>query len=264
MAEAAPVLAESGPLVRRTQLDQPWSWLAAGWRDMRRSPGVSYTYGVLAAVTGYLLTLGLWFSGQVYLILPLVSAFLIAGPILAVGLYEASRRNETGQHTSLAEALGAFRRNASQIGLMGVVLLVLALLWMRLAGVVFMLYWGLEPPSYDNLIAATFLTPDALPFLVAGTLIGGVLALLAFSISVVAIPLLLDDQEANVIDAIATSIRAVQANPGPLLFWALLILVFVAAGLATLYLGLIVALPLVGHASWHAYRDLVSPRHINL
>ena len=156
------------------------------------------------------------------------------------------------------QALTAYRRNSSQIGLMGVALMLLMFAWARIAALIFFLYFGLQPPSFENLVASTFLQADTLPFLVLGTLMGGVMALLAFAISVVSIPLLLDRPQANVIDAIATSFRAVQTNFLPMLFWAVLIAGFSAAGLATLYLGLIVTLPLIGHATWHAYRDLVS------
>jgi uncharacterized membrane protein len=260
MAEAVRALAGASPAIRKIELDRPWSWLAAGWQDMRRTPAVSYTYGALAAITGYVLTLGLLGLGLVYLVLPLVAGFLIVGPILAVGLYEASRRGEQGHGTTLMEALGAFRRNASQIALMGVALMLLAFAWIRAAGIIFMLYWGLEPPSFEDLVVNTFLRPEALPFLILGTVVGGLLALIAFSLSVISIPFLLDREDSNVIEAIATSFRAVQTNPAPLLFWAALIVVFVAAGLLTLYLGLVVVLPLIGHASWHAYRDLVDPR----
>ena len=173
-------------------------------------------------------------------------------------MYEVSRRAELGESTTLAQALGAFHRNGSQIALMGVALMLLMFAWARIAALIFFLYFGLEPPSFENLIASTFLQADTLPFLVFGTAVGGAMALLAFSISVVSIPLLLDRPQANVIDAIATSFRTVQTNFVPMLFWAVLIAGFTAAGLATLYLGLIVTLPLIGHATWHAYRDLVS------
>lgn len=258
MAKVVPVFAQTGMKVRRLEMDRPWTWLSKGWQDCLRTPGVSFTYGVLAAITGYLVTWGALAFGMVYLILPLVAGFLIVGPILTVGLYEASRRGESGLSTTLGEALGAFRRNGGQIALMGMALLLLMIFWARFAAVLFFLYFGLEPPGLENLFVATFLTADSWPFLVIGSIVGGVLALVAFSISVVSIPLLLDRPASNVIEAIATSVRAVQASPGTLLFWAGLIVVFTLAGLVTLYLGLIVTLPLVGHASWHAYRDIVS------
>ena len=255
--DVVPVYASPLPAIRKIEIDRPWQWLVRGWQDMRRSPAVSLTYGVLAAITGYALTLGLIWVDMLYLVLPLAAGFLIVGPILTVGLYEVSRRAELGESTTLAEALGAFRRNGSQIGLMGVALMLLMFAWARVAALIFFLYFGLEPPSFENLIASTFLQPDTLPFLVFGSAIGGAMAMLAFSISVVSIPLLLDRPQANVIDAIATSFRTVQANFLPMLFWAVLIAGFTAAGIATLYLGLIVTLPLIGHATWHAYRDLV-------
>lgn len=257
-ADTVPVYASPMPAIRKIELDRPWQWLVKGWQDMRRAPVVSYTYGVLAALTGYVLTVGLLWVDMLYLLLPLMAGFLIVGPILTVGLYEVSRRAELGESTTLMEAMAAFRRNSSQIALVGVALLLLMFAWARLAAMIFFLYFGLQPPSFENLIVATFLQADTLPFLVVGTLVGGVLALLTFSISVVSIPLLLDRPQANVIDAIATSFRTVQTNFLPMLFWGALIVVFTAAGLVTLYLGLIVTLPLIGHATWHAYRDLVS------
>ena len=256
-AETVPVYVSPLPAIRKIEVDRPWQWLVKGWQDMRRAPGVSFTYGVLAALTGYALTLGLIWVDLLYLVLPLTAGFLIVGPILTVGLYEVSRRAELGEKTTLVEAFGAFRRNSSQIGLMGIALMLLMFAWARIAALIFFLYFALEPPSFEDLIATTFLTPDSLPFLVFGTVVGGVMALLAYSISVVSIPMLLDRPQANVIDAIATSFRTVQTNFGPMLFWAVLIVGFTAAGLATLYLGLVVTLPLIGHATWHAYRDLV-------
>lgn len=257
MADAIPVFAQPMVRVRKLEMDQPWTWLRKGWQDCLKTPGVSFGYGVLAAVTGYLVTWGLFAFDLPYLVLPLMAGFLIVGPILAVGLYEASRRSEHGLSTTLAEALGAFNRNASQMGLMGIALLLLMFFWARTAALLFFLYFGMEPPEFHNLFVATFLSAESWPFLIVGSAVGGVLALVAFSISIVSIPLLLDRPAANVIEAIATSLRAVQANPMPLLFWGGLIVVFMLAGLVTLYLGLIVTLPLVGHATWHAYRDIV-------
>ncbi len=255
--EAVPVFAGRTLRIRRIEMERPWTWLARGWQDMRAAPGISLAYGVLAAVTGYVITWGFLQLGWLHLILPAMSGFLLVGPVLVVGLYEASRRLEQGLTVTLFEAFTAFLRNPVQIGLMGVALMLFFFLWVRIAALLFFLYWGLEPPSVENLVVDTFLSPRGWPFLVIGTAVGAVLAFVAFSISVVAVPMLLDREDANVIEAIGASIRAVQVNTGPLLFWGALIAIFVGFGLVTLYLGLIVTLPLVGHASWHAYRDLV-------
>ncbi len=249
--------AETIPTIRKIPLDRPWTWLAQGFADLRAAPAVSLGYGVIFTIAGYLLVLSLWRLGWIYLTLPLAAGFMIVGPLFAVGLYEVSRRLQTGEPVSVGAALAAWKRNGGQIGLVGMALLLLMFAWLRLAAMIFMLFFGLEPPAFETLIQQTVLSADALPFLVTGTLIGAVLVVFAFAISVISIPLLLDRPGANTAAAIITSVNAFKTNPVPMLFWAALIVLFIGAGLATLMLGLIVTLPLIGHASWHAYRDLV-------
>jgi uncharacterized membrane protein len=256
MAEAISVGAPA-PRIRRIELDRPWAWLAAGWRDLTRAPSVSVPYGVLFALVGWAITFGLWWIGAIYLILPLIAGFLIMGPLLAVGLYEVSRRRERGERVTLGGAIRAFRANPSQIAFMGVTLLLLFLAWIRLAVMIFYLFFGLTPPSPADFVGRVLFSADSLPFLIVGTATGAVLAALAFGISAISIPLLLDRPEAHVVTAIAASFKAVSENRATMAFWALLIVLFVGAGLITFYVGLIVTLPLIGHASWHAYRDLV-------
>lgn len=241
---------------KRIPLDRPWTWLAKGFSDLRQAPMVSLAYGVLFAIAGYLLIASLWALDWLYLTLPLAAGFMIVGPLFAVGLYDVSRRLQSGEAVSFATALSAWKRNGGQIGLMGIALLLLMFAWLRLAALIFMLFFGLEPPALDQLLQQTLLSPDALPFLIIGSLIGAGLAALAFAISVISIPLLLDRPEANVVTAISTSVQAVKTNPAAMLFWGALIVLFVGAGIATFLLGLIITLPLIGHASWHAYHDL--------
>jgi uncharacterized membrane protein len=257
MAEAAQAPAGTVAGIRRVPLDRPWQWLAAGWSDLLTAPVVGACYGLLFAAVGYAITFGLYWSGMIYLTLPAATGFLLLGPLLAVSLYEVSRRLGKREPVSLALALGAWRRNSSQIWLMGLVLLLISFVWLRIAGLLFMLYFGVNPPSFAELVPATFFNPDALPFVILGTVVGGVLAAAVLAISVVSIPMLLDRPEADVFQAIRTSVAVVQANPATMAFWGALVVLFVGAGVATLYVGLIVALPLIGHASWHAYRDLV-------
>ena len=256
MAEAIAVGAPA-PRIRSVELDRPWAWLAAGWRDLAQAPSVGLAYGVVVALIGWAITFGLWWLGAIYLILPLTAGFLIVAPLLAVGLYEVSRRHERGEVATLGDALAAFRANPSQIALMGVTLLLLFFAWIRLAVMIFYLFFGLAPPSPADFVGRVFFSAESLPFLVFGTAIGGVLAALAFGLSAISIPLLLDRPQAHVVTAIAASFQAILRNPATMAFWAVLIVLFVGAGLITFYLGLIVTLPLIGHASWHAYRDLV-------
>lgn len=258
MAEAVPVGAGPAPRINHIELDQPWKWLAAGWRDLMRAPSIGLSYGLFFAVLGWIITLALWQWGSLYLVLPATAGFLILGPILAVGLYDTSRRLDKGETPTLAQALGAFKENPSQIAFLGVVLLLFFFAWTRLAVMIFFLFFGLRPPSVEHLFSSVFFSAESLPFLIVGNGIGAVLAALAFSLSVVSIPLLLDRPYEHVVTAVATSFKAVLENPGPLLFWAVLIVLFIGGGLLTGFLGLIVTLPLIGHASWHAYRDIVS------
>jgi uncharacterized membrane protein len=258
MAETVPVSALQVPKIRRISGDNPWQWLSAGWRDMQRAPYASLLYGAVFALAGYLLTALIWVVEAFSLVLPLAAGFMLIGPILCVGLYDISRRLEKGEPVSFLRSLEAWRPNMSQIALMGLILTLFLLAWMRFATLLFALFFADSPPRPEPLfLLDVFLSARSLPFLALGTALGGILAALVFSISAVSIPLLLD-RDANVVSAIAASVESVRQNFWPMMLWAWLIVIFVGAGMATLYLGLIVTLPLIGHASWHAYRDLVA------
>jgi len=258
MHDAVYVDSRSSAAIRHVEMDRPWRWLAAGWRDLMAAPATSLAFGVVFALAGYAITAGLFAAGVFYLVLPMMAGFLIIGPFAATGFYEISRQRQAGSRASLGQVFGAWRRNPSQIALMGVALLLILIFWARIAAMIFMLYYGIgNVPSVDKLLVETFLQPSSIPFLIFGTAVGGVLAAATFAISAVSIPMLIDRPGSNVIDAIVTSVRAVVANTRAMALWGLLIVLFTAAGLMTLYLGLIVVLPLIGHATWHAYKDLV-------
>ncbi len=247
------------PRINKVDIERPWQWLQAGWRDLRATPTIGPVYGALYAVLGLGLVTFLWLNQVLYVSLPLGSMFILLGPILAVGLYSVSQDRMDGRQPSLARSLTAWRANPSQIALMGVALLLFAFAWMRLAFLIFFAFFGLSPVAPEALIMVDeILSPERIPFLAVGTAVGAVLAACAFAISVVSIPLLVDHREANVITAIITSVRAVQENFWTMALWAWLIALFIGAGLITAYVGLIVTLPLIGHASWHAYKDIVS------
>ena len=258
MAEVVSSFDVMVPTIRQIGVDRPWQWLAAGWRDLTRAPLTSLGFGLVFAVVSWLITFGLWWGGYLYLVLPMATGFMIVGPILAIGLYEVSRRLAAGERVSFLRSFDVIRRSPRQIAVMGFILLLVLLTWIRIAAMIFMLYWGLEPPSFEQLIVNTFLRPSSLPFLIVGVGVGGLFAFLAYAISVTSIPMLADDPRVDAISAVVTSVRTVRANPGPMLLWAALIAAFTGIGLASFYLGLIVTMPLIGHASWHAYRDLVT------
>jgi uncharacterized membrane protein len=243
--------------VRKVGVDEPWEWLLAGWSDLRRAPAVSLAYGVVFVVISFLLTLGLWLVDLFYLVLPLAAGFMFVGPVIAVGLYEVSRRLERGQPVTLGATLAAWRTHSGPIATMGLVLMLFLLAWIRIAFLIFALFFGPTPPSWGHLVATLVFSTDGIPFLVVGIAVGGVLAAIVFAMSAVAIPALLD-RDIGVLSAIVTSFAAVLRNWRVMIGWGALIVLFTAAGLVTFYVGLAVTLPLVGHASWHAYRGLVA------
>jgi uncharacterized membrane protein len=242
--------------IRVVPVDRPWLWLAAGWRDFMRAPGVCLAYGIGFVAVSFALSAGLVLADLGYLVLPLAAGFMLIAPVLAVGLYEISRRLEQGQPATLGGALLAWRRNALQIALAGLVLMLLHLVWVRIAMLIFVLFFQDAHPSISGLADALTLSKAGLPFLAVGTLVGAILATIVFAISAVSIPMLLD-RDIGLATAIATSVAVVRSNLRPMALWAALIVVFTALGLATLYIGLAVALPLIGLATWHAYRDMV-------
>lgn len=247
--------------IRTITAEHPWNWLSSGWLDMCSEPGISYLYGATFTLAGFALVIGLESLDAAFLILPLVFGFILVGPAMAVGLYEVSRRLDQGIPMRMADALGAFRRNPSQIALVGLFLLVAFVAWVRLAMLEFMLFFGSAPPSVDHLVDALFLSPNAVPFLAVGVVTGAVLAAATFAMTAIAIPMLVDRPECDAMTAMLTSVDAVRRNWRPMALWAFLISFFTLFGLALFFVGLVVTFPLIGHASWHAYRDLVEREH---
>lgn len=243
--------------LRRVPFDAPWDWLAAGWRDLCSVPHVSLTYGATFAVLAFALTAGLLQFGMQSLILALAGGFLLIGPLVAVGLYDASRRLETGKPAVLSEVALAGLRARGQLGFFGVMLAFAYAVWLQLAFLMFMLFMGSRglPPA-SEFVPTLLFTSHGLGLLVAGSAVGGVLAVIIFSISAIAVPLLLTRQ-IDAVTAMAASIEAVVRNPKPMALWAALIAGFMILGTLTLFVGLAVVFPLIGHATWHAFRSLV-------
>ena len=238
-------------------MEQPWQWLAAGWRDIWRRPGISLLYGLAVVVVSYVIVGCLFYFDAAFLFLPLGAAFMLVGPMLAVGLYELSRRLETGEPITLRSVVLVAVKSPVQLGYVGILLMLFLLAWVRIATLIFALFFGLGFPPLPDLFQTLFFTLDGLAFLAVGTLVGAALAFIAFAISAISIPMLLE-REVDAVSAILASILAVKDNFAAMLLWAWLIALITAAGLATLFLGLIVTFPLIGHATWHAYRGLVA------
>lgn len=257
MSDAVSVFMHPSPKIRRVAVDRPWVWLARGWDDFRRAPGASLPYGIAVAAASYGIVAALAWFESVYALLPLAAGFMFLAPLLAAGLYDASRRLALGETPDFAVTARALGRNPEHLAYMGLVLMVFNLFWTRVALLLFALFFGTPRSTVRELVDMTLFSPDSMPFLIVGTAIGAVLATLVFAISAVSIPMLLDRRDCTVWTAIATSFVAVRENWKPMALWAALIVAFTGFGMVPFFLGLAVTLPLIGHATWHAYKDLV-------
>jgi uncharacterized membrane protein len=230
----------------------PLRWLWLGWRDFARSP-VGLFYGVCFFLMGHAL-LAVFRAAPAY-VLALSAGFLLLGPFLCLGLYHVSRALERGQQPSLPDSLLAWEQTKGSIAIFAGVLLILEMLWGRASLVVFAVTFS-SMPDTSNLLAQ-LLARENLEFLLTYTLVGGVFAGLIFVTSAISIPMILD-REVDAVSAGLTSIRACLQNPGVMAFWGALITLLVVLAMLPWFLGLIVAGPVVGHATWHAYRQVVS------
>jgi len=247
----------TAPNIRSIASDAPWAWLAAGWRDLWNSPLFSLIYGAGFALAALVMFLALQNMGSAGLIPIMGGGFLLLGPLLAAGLYEKSRVIEKGGRLSLAAIISVGVRSPVGLAYMGVMLLVVFIFWIPIAMVLFALFLGhIGLPPLDQFVQQLLFTPNGLALLVVGTAVGALLAGITYTLSVISVPMLLD-RDVDIFTAVATSIRAVRANFSPMLLWATIIAVLMAVGMATAFVGLIITFPLVGHATWHAYRAIV-------
>ncbi|WP_051237537.1 DUF2189 domain-containing protein [Ottowia thiooxydans] len=234
-------------------LADPLRWLARGFKDFMAAPGIGIFYGVcfwaMAAV------LALVFRNQPEYVMSIASGCLLIGPFLAMGLYEVSRRRERGIAPEFAASLTCWDRHMRSMAMLVLVLIVLELLWGRASLVVFAVFFNTGMPSTTGVLQAIF-NPENIEFVLVYLAVGGIFALLVYSTAVVSIPMILD-RDTDAISAAITSIRVVFANPITMLWWGLLIALLVLLAFIPWGLGLIVAGPLLGHASWHAYRGSV-------
>jgi uncharacterized membrane protein len=243
-------------VVNRVTVVQPWQWLAKGWADMRAAAGYSLRYGAAIVLISGLLTLALIWSGHRYLVPFLAAGFFLVAPAIGLGLYQISAHLERGEPLSRCNALEALRRNQAQLSIVSAGFFIIMELWMAANFVLFaLLYSGFSPPL-DRFFQTVFLSAEGRSFAIASVTVGFVFAWCAFAISAVSVPMLMD-RRVDGFTAVRVSIKAVLQNMPAMMLWAVLVVVIVGLALASFYVGLIIALPLIGHATWHAYRDLV-------
>ncbi len=239
----------------RISTDAPWRWLAAGLNDMKRAPVLSVGYGALVIGGGAAIVFLLWRTGYASLVPVAFGVFAIFGPLLAVGLYEMSRRIEAGEPPRLFPVRFASRHTVLQLAYIGFFLMFAALVWVRIAMVLYALFTNGIYLPLNQFLSFAISTGPGLAMITIGTLVGGVIAFGIYLMTVVSVPMVMNE-DTDMFSAIAAGIRTVQKNSGAMLLWAWLIAVITAAGVATFFIGLAVAFPLLGHATWHAYREI--------
>ena len=228
--------------------------LKSGWRDFLRAPLFGLFFSLVYVLGGWLILWAMTAKGQIWWTIVAGAGFPILGPFIACGFYEVSRRLETGAPLNWGSVLGViFQQKDRQIPTMAAIIVVFFLFWNFLAHMIFALFLGKSTLTNISSSVEVFLTPEGLTMLAFGTVVGAVFAAVLFALTVVSLPLLLD-RDVDFITAMIASWTLVLANPRIMLIWAVLIAASLFAGMITGFLGLFVALPLFGHASWHLYR----------
>lgn len=241
------------PNIRKVGAAEPFRWLAKGWDDFRHLWKGSVFYGVVFAAMGWLIVAV--FRNAYEYVWGLTTGFLLVGPFLATGIYELSRQRERGEPAMLAPTIDIWRPNVGSIGMFALVLGVLLLLWSRASLVVIAVSFPEEMPSLQGFMENA-LSPKNIEFLLAYFAVGGFFAALVFAIAVVSVPMMLDRNTDGIVAAL-TSLRACRENLLPMAIWGALIAVVIGTGFLLWFAGLVVAVPVIGHAAWHAYRALV-------
>ncbi len=247
------------PQLRPLTVESVYGALAAGWADFRAAPQFGLFFGGVYAVAGIFLFLQVWAWDRLVWIFPLALAFPLVGPFVAIGCYEVSRRREQGQPLDWSRILSVvWRERNRQMPGMAFIVLAGMVVWLWAAGILVALFLGRMQAAVYSDVDALLATGPGLALLVVGTLVGGAIAAALFSVTAVSLPLLME-RDIDVVTAMVTSARVVRDNPGPMLAWAWIVAASLFAAMLPLFLGLVVVLPVLGHATWHLYRLAIAP-----
>jgi uncharacterized membrane protein len=246
------------PEVAKVTIDDLIDVMAAGMRDFRAAPQYGLFFGGIYAVVGWVLLVMLWAFKLYYLVYPIAMGFALVAPFASVGFYSVSDFRERGEPLSWRAVFQAIREASKRdLRWMALITGFTFFMWVDYAALLFLTMMGFEAvgPQVFDLI---FTTAHGWFFLVIGNITGAVIAIIVFSISVVTYPMLYD-RDIDFITAIVTSVRLVRANPVTMLIWCAVIAILTGLSLITVFAGLFVMLPVLGHASWHLYRRAVGP-----
>ena len=260
-ATETPSRKERHPVNAITASDVLFS-LRDGLRDFQKAPTYGLFFGLVYAGFGWLLIylmVGLDFGSYVY---PMVTGFALVAPFAAAGLYEISRLLEQGQPLSWGAIFGCiFGRGGRAVGIMAMVTTFSYIIWLDIAAALYVMFFSMKPLRFGALLEAILTTPKGFAFFVVGNSIGAVLAGIVFSIMVVSLPMVFD-RDVDFVTAMITSVKSVLKNPRPMLLWCVIIGVLTILSLVSVFVGLLVSLPILGHATWHLYRRVVAPEQV--
>ncbi|MCX7341359.1 MAG: DUF2189 domain-containing protein [Hyphomicrobiales bacterium] len=248
------------PVIRTVTWADVVDALAAGLRDFAAAPQYGLFFGAIYALGGLAIFGSLFWFELVYLAYPLAAGFVLVGPFAAAGLYDVSRRRERGEPLSFRAVLGSvWAQRRREMVWMSFVAVFLMIIWLYQVRLLVALFLGLRSFStLGEFLGVLVTTPEGLTFLAIGHIVGAILSAIAFTLTVVSFPLLVD-RDLDFITAIITSFRAVAHNPVVMLGWGLCVVVLMIAAIVPLFCGLVVVLPVLGHATWHIYRRVVAP-----
>jgi uncharacterized membrane protein len=240
--------------IRRVTARQSMVWLRRGWDDFRQIKTASIAHGAMITALGaVLLMLG---SSHAYLVAAAISGYLLVGPIMTTGLCELSRRRAAGQSVGFDDSLEGMTRNPDGLLYFGVVLAIIAATWFVISGVVLQAALHESAPTMGEALWGGWSDESTRGQLLSYIASGAILAAIVFTLSVVAVPLIID-RHASALDAMWISVKVTFRNLPAMIVWAALIVGLTAIGFAPFLFGMIVIAPLLGHATWHAYRDLI-------
>ena len=252
------------PVKSRFALDLPakagFGWLAAGWRDLWTDPVPSLLYGLFILVLSSAVVAALWRLNLDFILFPALAGFLVFAPALATGLYEKSRELEAGEPVAFRRMLFPRPASGGQVLFTGALLCGLMLLWMRAAIIVYALFFGVNPfpEGLDHALDMLLSTQEGAAMLLVGSVVGALFAAFSLAISAFSIPMMYD-REVDALTAMGQSWALVWNNRRAMIVWGTIVLALFVLSLATALLGLVIVFPLLGHATWHAYKATRPP-----
>ena len=250
-------VADTLPEVQEVSMSDIPAVLAAGWRDFLRAPAFGLFFSAFYVAGGVILYLVFAAAGQEWWLMPVIVGFPILAPFAAVGLYEVSRRLEQGRQLVWSEVLGVvFAQKDRQIPSMAMVVLLLFMFWVFVAHTIFALFMGLSAMTNVTSSLGVIFEGNGPVMLLVGSVIGAGFAAVLFSVTVAGLPLLLD-REVDFVSAMILSVKAVLENMGVMIVWGLVIAALLFVAMLPIFLGLFIAMPVLGHATWHMYRKLL-------